>query len=243
MFALFITGMRGTAQNSIFLSQGRIEYERKVNLFAQIDDETDGDDAGWRELMKKTMPKFKAMYFDLFFNNNITLYKPGRDNPDNNRIWQNPAEDNIVFTNLETKQTTSKKNVGGSSFLVEDSMRKIKWKITDETRNIAGFECRRANGLVMDSVYVVAFYTDEITTSGGPESFSGLPGMILGIAIPHEHITWFATKVFNDDVPVPSLVAPAKGKKVTNATLLSELKDTFKDAGKWGKHYIKAVML
>ncbi len=47
----------------------------------------------------------------------------------------------------------------------------------------------------MDSIYVVAFYTDEILTTGGPESFTGLPGMILGIAIPHEHVSWFATKV------------------------------------------------
>jgi GLPGLI family protein len=48
---------------------------------------------------------------------------------------------------------------------------------------IAGFNCRRANAMIMDSIYVVAFYTDEILTTGGPESFSGLPGMILGVAL------------------------------------------------------------
>jgi GLPGLI family protein len=31
----------------------------------------------------------------------------------------------------------------------------------------------------MDSVFIVAFYTDQIVTSGGPESFNELPGMIL----------------------------------------------------------------
>ena len=89
----------------------------------------------------------------------------------------------------------SQKTVFEQTFLVEDTLRRIKWKITDETRPIAGFNCRRANALIMDSICVVAFYTDEILTTGGPESFSGLPGMILGIALPHEHITWFATKV------------------------------------------------
>jgi GLPGLI family protein len=115
---------------------------------------------------------------------------------------------------LRTKQTTSKKNVGGSSFLVQDSTRKIKWKITDETRNIAGFEYRSANKLKMDSVNVVAFYTDEITTSGGPESFSGLHGMILGVAIPHEHITWFATKVYDENVRASSLLRLPKAKRL-----------------------------
>ena len=49
--------------------------------------------------------------------------------------------------------------------------------------------------MVMDSIVVIAFYTDEILTSGGPESFNGLPGMIMGLAIPRLHTTWYATKL------------------------------------------------
>lgn len=238
-----LTAMNGhpsPAQNAIFLSQGRIEFERKINLWAQIDDET--DDA-WKDIQKKMRPKFKSSYFDLYFNNSKTLYKPGRDNPDNNKLWQTPADDNTVFNDLAEKLTISEKNIFDQRFLVQDSARKIKWKITNETRNIAGFECRRANAIIMDSVYIVAFYTDEILASGGPESFSGLPGMILGLAIPHEHMTWFATKVYAEDVPVSVLTAPAKGKKINNAAMLLELKDALKDWGNWGKIYIKASML
>ena len=236
---LFIC-IQSHAQNTIFLSQGRIEFERKVNLYAQIDDE---DDDAWKDLMKKTTPKFKSSYFDLSFSNNKTLYKPGRDNPDNNKMWQRPAEDNIVFIDLDKEQAVSEKNIFDQRFLVQDSARKIKWKITNETKKIAGFDCRRANALIMDSIYVVAFYTDEITTPGGPESFSGLPGMILGVAIPHEHITWFATKVYAENVSPTALIAPARGKKTNNASMLLQLKDALKDWGKWGKSHIKAAML
>ena len=105
------------------------------------------------------------------------------------------SQNNTIFTDLQTKTSIDQKMVFEDFFLVKDSTRKIKWKITDETREIAGFTCRRANAIVMDSIYVVAFYTEKIPISGGPESFSGLPGMILGLALPHENITWFATKV------------------------------------------------
>ena len=241
LVALFLLmGFRLHAQNSIFLSQGKIEFEKKTNLFAQIDDD---EDETWKELVKKTTPQFKTSYFDLSFNGEKTLYKPGRENTDNNRMWQLVADENIILTDISKSASVSQKNIFDEIFLVQDSTRKIKWKITEEKRTIAGFECRRANALIMDSIYIVAFYTDEIITPGGPESFSGLPGMIMGVAIPHEHVTWFATKVTMENIPSSTFVSPAKGKKVTNATLLSTLKDDLKDWGKWANRNIKAAML
>lgn len=238
IFFLFIKTAQ--AQNTVFLSEGRIEYEKKVNLYAQVDDE---DDNTWKELMKKMMPQFKTTYFNLEFNGNKTLFKPGKENTENNKLWQQPAEDNIVFTNLADSLNIIQKNVYEQTFLLRDSTRKIRWKITDETRNIAGFNCRRANALVMDSIYVVAYYTDEITTTGGPESFNGLPGMILGLALPHEHITWFATKVYTDNINDAQLLPPAKGKKTDSKALLATLQDLMKDWGKWGKRYQRQIMI
>lgn len=241
--ALLFTMVHGThlhAQNAVFLTQGRIEFERKLNLYAQVDDD---DDESWKELMKKTMPQFKVSYFDLEFNGTKTLFKPGRENADNNKLWDRPAEDNTVFTDLLTHQAITQKNVFEQKFLVQDSARQIKWKITNETRNIAGFECRRANALIMDSIYIVAFYTDAIITPGGPESFSGLPGMILGLAIPHEHVTWFATKVYTETITDAALIPPVKGKKTTNSNLITTLQDRMKDWGKWGQRYIRQIAI
>lgn len=232
-----------SAQNSIFLSKGRIEFERKVSMWAQIDEMNDEDD--WKSLMKKRYPQFKSTFFDLDFNGNKTLYHPGRENPANNKMWgDDPGETNIVFNDLAGALTVSQKSVFEEKFLVKDSIRNIHWKITDETRNIAGFECRRANAIIMDSIYVVAFYTDAITTTGGPESFTGLPGMILGVALPHEHLTFFATKVYMEEVNPSSLVPPAKGNKVNNAELLKTLRDEMPTWDKkWAEHNIRIVMI
>ncbi len=232
------------AQNTIFLKQGRIEFERKDNMYARIDDE-EWLTADTKESIKKNVPQFKTTYFDLRFNNNKTLYQPGREAEPNKgmNFFGSVASDNTVFNDLASQQSASQKNVFEQTFLVQDTTRRIQWKITNETRNIAGFECRRANAIIMDSIYIVAFYTDAITTTGGPESFTGLPGMILGVAIPHEHVTWFATKVYTETIPETTLTPPTKGKKVTNVTIMASLEDMLKDWGKEGRTNVKQIML
>jgi GLPGLI family protein len=234
----FVLHLQAPAQNTIFLSEGKIEFEKKINLYARMDEGN-----SWTELARKTMPQFKTTYFDLLFTRNKSLYKPGRENTDNNKLWEEPAEGNIVYSELNNEKSVSQKKVFEQIFLIQDSIRKIKWKITDENRVIAGFNCRRANAIIMDSIYVVAFYTDEILTTGGPESFTGLPGMILGIALPHQHITWFATKVQAVKVAETEITAPQKGKKVTNPVLKQTLQESLKEWGKEGVNYIQAALL
>lgn len=237
--SLLLSCVVGHAQNAIFLSEGKIEFTRTVNLIARITP----DDDGFSDLMKKTMPKFKKTYFQLFFSHNQWLYKPGRENPENNKLWEEAAETNVVSGDYSTGRSVSQKEVFGETFLIQDSMRRIQWKMTDETRDIAGFTCHRANALIMDSIYVVAFYTDEIITPGGPESFSGLPGMILGISLPHQHITWFADQVQVIPITKPQLTAPSKGKKCNNAVFSKTLNDGLSRWGKYGRKYLEEAML
>lgn len=249
-FALLLLLMavsRAGAQNNIFLSQGKIEFERKVNQYAQMEAVMDPNDESWTELRKKLAGnQFKTDYFDLTFTRNKTIYRPGRESPDKPNMFfffQPPAQDNVVWADLAQDRTVSQKHVFEMNFLVQDSLRTIKWKITDETRTIAGFTCRRANAIIMDSIYVVAFYTDEILTTGGPESFSGLPGMILQVALPHEHVTWIATKVEAVNVPETGVVAPVKGKKINDAGLKTSVLELMKNWDKQGQQYMRDVLL
>jgi hypothetical protein len=81
---LFIAAWPARAQHAIFLSQGKIEFERKVNQYAQMESVTDPGDESWTELRKKLSGnQFKTDYFDLLFTRNKTLYRPGRESPDN----------------------------------------------------------------------------------------------------------------------------------------------------------------
>jgi GLPGLI family protein len=223
-----------SAQQS-FIGSGRIEFERKINVHKNMEGE-------WNDQFKAKIPKYKVNYFDLLFTPGKAMYKPGREPEVPYRFWDAPASDNTVFTDFAAQVFTSQKNIYEQSFLVKDSLPHFDWKISNETRVIAGFECRKAVARILDSVYVVAFYTDEIIVSGGPESFSGLPGMILGLAVPRLYTTWFATKV-ELTVKENEIVLPAKGKKTTPAELQRTMQDRLKDWGKVATRYIWGIML
>lgn len=217
-----------------FITKGKIEFEKKVNMHKQIDSD---EDETWREMVKKMVPPTKTSYFDMYFDGNKTLYTPGREAVTVQKApewFDGPANDNVVFTNLDQQSVVSQKTVFDNVFNVQDSMRKIDWKITSDTRTVAGIECRKATAIIMDTVFVVAFYAEQIITPGGPESFAGLPGMILGLAIPRLYTTWFATKVELTDVKETVLVPPKKGKKTTSSDLKTQLKASMKDWGKSG---------
>jgi len=244
---LFLLPMAASAQQ-VFVSKGKIEFEKQVNIHREIDESWDnGEDNIWKQQMKKNVPKVQNSYFDLYFKDDKTLYKPGREAPPTLQKvpdWMNgPASDNIVMNDLSTHQTVNQKSVYEDTYLIQDSLAKIDWRITNDTRTIAGIECRKAVGKIMDSVYVIAFYTDIILSSGGPESITGLPGMILGVAIPRINTTWFATKVELVEVKDTDLAAPKKGKKSTYAALNTQLQKSMKDWGKNGQKNIWKIML
>ncbi len=217
-----------------FITKGKIEFERKTNTH-RLYFKNSGDDS-WTALMKKEIPQFKTDYFDLIFDETSSLYKPGKESAvAKNGFFESPAQDNFVYKNFTQQLTISQKNAFDNKFLLTDSLKTAKWRMEAETRTIAGFECHKAITTICDSVVVVAFYTDQIISLSGPESFSGLPGMIMGLAVPRLYTTWFATKLENITSADEKLIAPpAKGKKATlselNATILSAIKN-------WGAEY------
>jgi GLPGLI family protein len=236
-FSLFVLFTSFAQQQ--FIVKGKIEFERKINLHKQLEENS------FSEMMRKSMPQYKTDYFDLYFLGDKTLYKPGKEVVQQKiPEWFNgPASDNVVFNDVHEGKFSSQKAVFENTFLVQDSLRKINWKLTADTRTIAGFECRKATAIIMDTVFVVAFYTDQIVTPGGPESFTGLPGMILGLAIPRMNITWFATKLELIEVKDVDAMAPKKGKKTNIADLNNQLKSSMKDWGKQGQKFIWRIMI
>ncbi|MGF7040218.1 GLPGLI family protein [Mucilaginibacter lappiensis] len=234
---LFFVPTLVSGQAKRFITQGRIEYERTVNMYVIIAKNTHKDNEIYRtkafEDYKSSNPQFKKLKGTLTFLNAESVYEPESNIDKIDQFDRDPmaSQHNITYSNMKSKSFITQKDVYGSTFLIRDSLRSIKWKITDERRDIAGFQCRRANGLTKDSVYVVAFYCEQIHVSSGPESFYGLPGMILGVALPHENVTWFATKVIEEPVGAGMINPPVKGEPITYRALVSKLTSSLSKLG------------
>jgi len=244
---LTITGNFCYAQNAHFTTSGTIEYDKSSNLYAimprLITKENEFYMKPAYEQLRK-QPQFRVLKSSLKFGDNKTLFTPiAPEYPSGNSVVIS-EQFNTVYSDLEKGMAVSEKEVYGDKVLLTDSTRKINWKITDETRDIAGYPCRRANALILDSIYVVAFYTDKIPVSGGPELFSGLPGMILMVALPHENVIWTATKVADVAVPPTQIVPPKKGKPVNNKTFRVLIESFMKEVSPGYKPlYYKAFLL
>lgn len=174
-----------------FIQAGKIEYEVKTNIKKSM------GNSAWAENMKDKLPDFKVSYFTCLFNDSASLYTFDRWDKKENIMdfFRQSDEKSEWHTNFKEGVFTMKKEVFGSVFNIRDTIRKVRWKLTNENRIIAGYNCRKAVGITMDSIYVFAFYTDEILTPGGPATIQGLPGMILGLTIPRVYTSWIATKV------------------------------------------------
>lgn len=235
--AIFLFCSQFLFAQSPFISKGKIEFERRTNVWAEMK-------GSFAEQMKKVVPEYRSSYFDFEFDNNKSIFHPGRESDSKSpNFYSYPSTDNEVYSDYASKKYIAHKNVFEKSFLIEDSLRKAKWKITNDFREIAGFNCRRATTIIMDSVFVVAFYTDEIMVPGGPESFNGLPGMILGLVINRLHTTWYATKVDVTSVNDKDIIPPKKGKKATNAEVMEILKKSLSDWGDYANRNIWAIMI
>ncbi|MES3016836.1 MAG: GLPGLI family protein [Bacteroidota bacterium] len=248
---LLITSRPVLAQHSNFAFEGVIEFEKSTNMLAQIPRMINKDNEIFYrpafDQYKATQPQFRILKSTLAFSKDKSLFTPidpeaGPRNVFNEQVAIAP-QNNIIYTDFAANKSVAQKTIYEERFLVTDSIRKITWKITSETRDIAGYTCRRANAIMMDSIYVVAFYTDEIPVSGGPESFSGLPGMILGVALPHENVTWFAKLVTPKALAAGTITPPKKGKPTDTKGLIATMKSVMKNWGDYAQGRLKAYLL
>ncbi len=197
---------KADAQNPSFSNEGIILFEKRVHNHAQFGQMFDLNKPQGKRLYDNfinSTSQFELFDFTLEYSDSQTLYKRIGDHQESRNIVSELTARNSVFSDFDSGETLTRMTIFSKNMLVKNQVSIIKWRMTDETREIAGYECRRANGLTPDSIYVVAFYTLDIETMGGPEHFNGLPGMILGIALPHDHVSWFAKQIYQRSTSGP----------------------------------------
>lgn len=148
--------------------------------------------------------------------------------------------DDVVFVDFEKSKKVEGREFFDKKFLVTDSIRRGNWKLSDETKTILGFQCRKAttqrygkrmtmqmeNGKmerkeINDTSDVIAWFTLSIPVPAAPELQGQLPGLVLELESNNGKTVYRAVEI-KGKADKGSIKEPTKGKKVTPTEFAAE---------------------
>jgi len=178
--------------------EGKVTYQRVSQMQIRIND--------GNEELQNMLPRTRTDNFELIFGNNKSLWKQAEKEMEDDvntggmqiRMFGGGTDD-VLYNNFETGKRTEQRDMFEKKFIIDDSIRPLKWKMTGETKAILNHNCMKAtatqtnsrmqmtmeNGkmerkMVNDTSLIVAWFASDIPVSAGPAEYQGqLPGLIL----------------------------------------------------------------
>jgi GLPGLI family protein len=231
------------------LKEGKIVYERTTQFQIMIEDDNPA---------MQNLPKERKDKFELLFANGQSLWRPMPDEPDaGNMVFNNgnggeirimmAGSNDVTYNNFAQQKRVELRELGTKQYVIEDSIKRMSWKLGGETKDILGYTCRKAvtqrtqnsvrvnmdNGKLtrvptIDTLNIVAWFTDAIPSFGGPENYQGqLPGTILELDVNNGRSSFKAVEV-SPKVEVKEIKEP-KGKKITQVQFDAEREKMMKE--------------
>jgi len=222
------------------MKEGKVTYERVSQMQLHINN-GDGDNV---------IPNTRTDKFELTFGNNQSIWKQGeREMEDDGgggggaRIMMfTGGSDDMLFNDFTTGKKTEQREFFDKKFIIDDSIRPLKWKMTGETKMILNHNCMKAtasqvnarmqmtmeNGqmqrkMIQDTSLVIAWFASDIPVSAGPAEFQGqLPGLILEMDVANGRQTYKATEI-SAKADLASIKAPSGKKHYTREEFRTEV--------------------
>lgn len=193
-------------------TEGIITYEITVDNHRNLSPEREG--------MKAMIPQYRTFRQQLFFNASESLYKPLRDDEEedaggpNRRFRMAGAVD---YTNFSGAVFVSQTDVFGKKYLIADTLKPAPWKFGTEMKIILGYHCQQAFYTTADErkQTITAWYTAQLPPNLGPERYNTLPGGILAVDVNNAERVIVAKKVELRPLKKNELTVPSEGQKVT----------------------------
>lgn len=135
--------------------------------------------------------------------------------------------DDQTYKNYTTERTTQQRELGPKKYLIEDSLKRQSWKMEEGTKTIRGYVCKKATTKSRDGKDVFAWYAEDIQSSTGPETFGGLPGLILEVNVNDAEIVFTALDIITKDFDRSIVKAPTNGKKITRKEFDQMMEEQF----------------
>jgi GLPGLI family protein len=226
--------------------EGKVIYERTMQLQIHIQDNDEAE---------RAMPRSRTDKFELNFANNQSFLKQMEDEMQDDAPvgggggmqirMMGPGADNLTYCNFDEVRKVEKRELFDKTFIVEDSIRRMIWKLSEETKTVLGHLCRKAttqrigkrtmmtmdNGKMErkemdDTSNITVWFTTDITVSAGPDFQGQLPGLILEIDNNNGRMTYKALEILpKADV---AIIKEPKGKnKITNEQFNKEREKMF----------------
>jgi len=258
-----LIGLFATVSANAQMKEGKIVYERKINMWKMITDPE----------MRTRIPEFRTSEFELLFNEQASLFRsvPEDEAPDpfaNSGGGGGPRfmfrmPETTTFTDLATQMQYESRPMFEKTFLIVDSLKPLKWKISEETKTIAKHVCKKATTTVTSQnvriggtggfrlgrnnndtakgstvitpkeTEVIVWYTQDIVASVGPDNYTGLPGAILEVDLDNGANIITATEV-SSKYAKKDLVQPTKGERMNKAQFQDTMKKLMEDMQKSG---------
>ena len=233
MKKLLIAGCVLFASAVVQAQQGKVTYDRTVKLQFSF--------AGMPGGMEQQMPSTRTDKFELTYGNNQSLWKAAEQENEDDGINAGgdgmqirmivAGSNDVMYTNFSTSKKVERREMFDKTFIIDDTVAKLKWKMTGETKTILNHPCMKAtavrtskrmamnmdNGVmtrkeINDTSNVVAWFASDIPVSAGPSEFQGqLPGLILELDVKDGDQVYKATNI--SDKADLSLIKEPTGKK------------------------------
>jgi len=240
------------------IKEGKITYEQKVNMHRFITDPE----------MRARVPEFRTDKFELLFNEQASLFRTVVDDEAPDPFANNGGDrggqrfmmrmpETATYTDINTQTQYESRAMFEKTFLIVDSLKTYKWKISDETKTIAKHLCKKATAMIAQpqqmrmriggprnnedtakqtqpkEVQITVWYTEDVPVSVGPNAVAGLPGAILEVDTDNGASVISATEV-GTKYSKKELVQPTKGDKMNRAQFQDAMKKIMEDFQKGG---------
>lgn len=178
-----------------------------------------GDD-GWKEK------------YLLKFNQNSSLYEADPNSIDNEG-WSGRAPILHFFHDYSQGTKIEVEEMLGKTYILEDSIASPKWRVQNKIKEVAGHICMLAvSEDTIKKQKIEAWFAQDLPISGGPERYTGLPGLILEINVNDGCLVITADKIIAQNVSADLKAPKKKGKKIKNADydliISKHIKDSMK---------------
>ena len=224
--------------------EGRVTYESTVQMQVNF--------GGMNEEMQRMIPRSRTDKFELNFANNQSIYKQaeqeqeddshmGGDNGGVQIRMVSQGSNDIIYNNFETGKRTEQREIMDKKFLIGDSIRPLKWKMTGETKTILNHPCMKATTtqimqrpqmiiedgkserkMITDTSLIVAWFASDIPVPAGPSEYQGqLPGLILEMDIANGRQLFKAVEI-KEKADVSIIKEPTGKKQITQEEFRKE---------------------